>query len=226
MTADSQNNLFGRTSNPKNRSLTAGGSTGGEGPLIALRGSVLGFATDIGGSIRIPALCNGIYGFKPSSCVIPFSGQRMPFAEGWEGIGIVASAGPMATTARACAFAMEAIMKAVPANLDPSCLRIPWIDNVQDRLRDSKRLRIGVIADDGLFTPTPPVRRGLNESVDKLKKAGVTIVPLMIPLLTDVLPVIGGMLGVDGSQASNILLISMPNLSLDIQIDIRSTLWT
>ena len=48
MTADSDNNVFGRTVNPHNINLTAGGSTGGEGALIALRGSVLGVGTDIG----------------------------------------------------------------------------------------------------------------------------------------------------------------------------------
>lgn len=57
MTADSDNNVYGRTLNPHNTNLTAGGSTGGEGALIALRGSVLGVGTDIAGSIRIPSLC-------------------------------------------------------------------------------------------------------------------------------------------------------------------------
>jgi amidase len=66
MTGDSDNNVFGRTLNPRNTKLTAGGSTGGEGALIALRGSVLGVGTDIGGSIRVPSLCNGLYGFRPS----------------------------------------------------------------------------------------------------------------------------------------------------------------
>lgn len=66
MTGDSDNNVFGRTLNPRNVSLTAGGSTGGEGALLALRGSVLGVGTDIGGSVRVPAVCNGIYGFRPS----------------------------------------------------------------------------------------------------------------------------------------------------------------
>jgi hypothetical protein len=42
MTADSDNNVYGRTLNPKNLSLTPGGSTGGEGALIAMRGSILG----------------------------------------------------------------------------------------------------------------------------------------------------------------------------------------
>ncbi|KAK4498039.1 hypothetical protein PRZ48_010695 [Zasmidium cellare] len=57
MTADSDNNVFGRTLNPNNLSLTAGGSSGGEGALIALRGSILGVGTDIAGSIRIPSIC-------------------------------------------------------------------------------------------------------------------------------------------------------------------------
>lgn len=47
MTGDSDNNLFGRTLNPANSRLTAGGSSGGEGALIALRGSVLGVGTDV-----------------------------------------------------------------------------------------------------------------------------------------------------------------------------------
>jgi amidase len=43
------NNIFGRTANPYNRSLTSGGSSGGEGALIALKGSPLGVGSDIGG---------------------------------------------------------------------------------------------------------------------------------------------------------------------------------
>ena len=46
--------------------FTPGGSTGGEGALLALEGSLIGWGTDIGGSIRIPSLMNGLYGLKPS----------------------------------------------------------------------------------------------------------------------------------------------------------------
>lgn len=42
MALDSENNLFGRTLNPFNRLLTAGGSSGGEGALIRMKGSPLG----------------------------------------------------------------------------------------------------------------------------------------------------------------------------------------
>lgn len=49
---ETNNNVFGRTVNPHNRKLTPGGSSGGEGALIAAHGSPLGVGTDIGGSIR------------------------------------------------------------------------------------------------------------------------------------------------------------------------------
>lgn len=48
MIAESVNNVFGRTVNPRNRNLTSGGSSGGESALIAFGGSRLGVGTDIG----------------------------------------------------------------------------------------------------------------------------------------------------------------------------------
>jgi amidase len=48
MAGETVNNIIGYTPNPKNRYLSAGGSSGGEGALISLRGSPLGFGTYIG----------------------------------------------------------------------------------------------------------------------------------------------------------------------------------
>lgn len=50
------NNIFGRTSNPYNRNLTSGGSSGGEGALIAMGGSPLGVGSDIGGFVVGPMM--------------------------------------------------------------------------------------------------------------------------------------------------------------------------
>jgi fatty acid amide hydrolase 2 len=47
-----------------------GGSSGGEGCILASAGSVVGIGSDIGGSIRMPAFFNGIYGHKPTRGVI------------------------------------------------------------------------------------------------------------------------------------------------------------
>ena len=48
MHAETSTNLYGVTTNPYNRQLTAGGSSGGEGALLGLRGSCLGIGSDIG----------------------------------------------------------------------------------------------------------------------------------------------------------------------------------
>jgi hypothetical protein len=48
---ETSNNIYGYTTNPFNRDLSPGGSSGGEGALIACRGSLMGVGTDIGGSI-------------------------------------------------------------------------------------------------------------------------------------------------------------------------------
>ena len=71
----SVNKLFGRTTNPWNPALTAGGSTGGGAAAVAagLTGAELG--SDIGGSIRVPAAFCGLYAHKPSAGVVANSGH-------------------------------------------------------------------------------------------------------------------------------------------------------
>ncbi|KAG1663619.1 Fatty-acid amide hydrolase 2 [Nymphon striatum] len=63
---ESSNNLYGRTNNPYNTTRMVGGSSGGEACLISAVGSPFGIGSDIGGSIRMPAFFNGIFGHKPS----------------------------------------------------------------------------------------------------------------------------------------------------------------
>jgi amidase len=75
MTGETINNIIGYTFNPKNRNLSSGGSSGGESALICLKGSPIGFGTDIGGSIRIPAGFNGLYGIRPSHGRMPNEGM-------------------------------------------------------------------------------------------------------------------------------------------------------
>ncbi|MET0264807.1 MAG: amidase [Duganella sp.] len=67
MTAESTNPRYGRTNNPHDVQRVAGGSSGGEGALVAARASAFGVGSDILGSIRIPAAFCGVVGFKPHS---------------------------------------------------------------------------------------------------------------------------------------------------------------
>jgi fatty acid amide hydrolase 2 len=81
MWVESENRLYGRTNNAYDPSRTAGGSSGGEGAAVGSGGTPLGLGSDIGGSIRLPAFFNGVFGHKASSWVVPNSGQFPP-AEG------------------------------------------------------------------------------------------------------------------------------------------------
>ncbi|KAI5258661.1 amidase [Aureobasidium subglaciale] len=193
MTADSDNNVWGRTLNPSNLKLTAGGSSGGEGSLVAMRGSVLGIGTDIAGSIRIPAICNGIYSARPSSGIVPFAGQQSPEVPGMPGIEVVA--GPMATSSRACLYFMKTIMTAQAWHYDSSCLHLRWTGE-----QSKRKPRIGVVLDDGLYTPFPPVRRAIREAAQKLRSAGIDIVELRLPHVAEALGITFGMFALDGCK--------------------------
>jgi fatty acid amide hydrolase 2 len=75
---ESANRVYGRTSNPYDLGRTAGGSSGGEGAAVGCGGSPFGVASDIAGSIRIPALFCGTFGHKPSSGLVPNTGLWPP----------------------------------------------------------------------------------------------------------------------------------------------------
>jgi fatty acid amide hydrolase 2 len=75
---ESSNRVYGRTSNPYDPRRAAGGSSGGEGAAVGSGASPFGLASDIGGSIRIPALFCGVFGHKPSSGLVPTTGNYPP----------------------------------------------------------------------------------------------------------------------------------------------------
>lgn len=154
--------------NPLNRHLTSGGSSGGESALIAFCGSPLGVGTDIGGSLRIPAACTGIFTLRPSFG--RFTTQRC--TSGLAGQEAVASVnGPMARTLEDIALYSEAVIDAQPWLVDPKCIPIPW-----RHVEPKRRLKIAALWNDGVVAPTPPVARALKVTVEKLKAAGHEIV--------------------------------------------------
>lgn len=97
MWVESENRLYGRTRNPYDARRTAGGSSGGEGAAIGSGGSPVGLGTDIGGSIRLPAFFNGVFGHKPTPGLVPNSGHFPPGPTG-EAIRLL-GLGPLARRA-------------------------------------------------------------------------------------------------------------------------------
>jgi amidase len=196
MTGDSDNNVFGRTLNPRNKNLTAGGSTGGEGVLLALRGSILGVGTDIAGSIRVPSVCNATYGFRPSVGLVPHGGVRDLTVPGTDGVR--STAGPMATSIRDCSLFLKSIMQADTWKYDSTAISLSWRN-----LEGKQRLRIGFVENDGMFTPSPPVRRGLRKAVDQLQGDDrIEIIPITLPNVKEICQDLISYLSLSGGEVS------------------------
>ncbi|EFE41346.1 general amidase GmdB [Trichophyton verrucosum HKI 0517] len=157
MIAETVNNVFGRTTNPFNRLTSSGGSSGGESALIAFRGSPLGVGTDI-----------GIFTLKPSFGRFPNFKTKSGLA-GQESVTSVN--GPMARDLRSISLWAEAVVGSQPWITDPKCLPIPWRE-----VELKRSLKIGILWNDGMVRPTPPVRRALKETAEKLRLAGHEVV--------------------------------------------------
>jgi len=176
MWPETYNHIFGRTVNPYNRKLTSGGSSGGEGALIALKGSPLGVGSDIGGSVRIPAALCGIYGFRPSYGRVPYAGC----ANSMEGQDSVPSVlGPLSRSLSGIKAFMQSVAASKPWERDPLAVRKAWDEEgyqLRDHGGDPKALVFAILWDNGHVVPHPPIKRGLEEAKNALEKAGHKVV--------------------------------------------------
>ncbi len=109
----SENELYGRTSNPWDVSRVPGGSSGGSAAAVAAGLVPIAIGTDGGGSIRIPSSFCGVAGIKPTFGLVP----REPQLPGWFSLTHV---GPIAFTVADCALMLSVM--AGPDPLDPISL--------------------------------------------------------------------------------------------------------
>lgn len=172
MWCETENPLWGVTTNPTNRELTPGGSTGGESALLSQMGSMIGWGTDLGGSIRIPSHMMGLYGLKPSHG--RFSYDRVSVST--EGQGHVPSVvGPMARSLSSLRSVAQAVIEAQLWKTDPQIVPVPWRQDLFDEVQD-RPLVIGFLTDDGTIRAHPPIVRVLEAVAGKLRAAGHEIV--------------------------------------------------
>ncbi len=98
----SYNPHFGEVPNPLAPGRSAGGSSAGSGAALAAGLADAALGSDSGGSIRIPAACCGVVGFKPSRGLVSLEGC-FPLAPGFD------HAGPMGRDVETCARMLEAL---------------------------------------------------------------------------------------------------------------------
>jgi aspartyl-tRNA(Asn)/glutamyl-tRNA(Gln) amidotransferase subunit A len=128
----SENRTFGTVPNPLAPGRIAGGSSGGCGAALAagLVDSALG--TDSGGSIRIPAACCGVVGFKPTHGLVPLDGC-FPLAPSFD------HAGPMARDVAGCERMLEALVPGftpVDVSLDQVRMGVAWTERADPLVRE------------------------------------------------------------------------------------------
>ena len=163
MWIESSNHLYGRTNNAYNPKRTAGGSSGGEGAAIGAGFAPIGLGTDIGGSIRLPAFFNGVFGHKPSPGIVPCSGH-FPAPTGEGASAEMLAAGPLVRRAEDLVPFLQAVAGrddgdpiSRDAELgDPATVSLEGLDvvlsegatllPVRGELRDARERAAGVLA--------------------------------------------------------------------------------
>ncbi|KAM0547300.1 hypothetical protein ACHAPJ_010435 [Fusarium lateritium] len=191
---ETTSNLWGRTLNPFNGLLGAGGSSGGDAALVAMKGAPIALPSDIGGSIRAPAAFCGLYAIRPTS-------QRIPKGN-WAGtmtgqVTAKDSAGPICHSIDDVRLFTEVIGSHQPQHrYDTNSVPIPW-----RKISLPKKLAVGIMKWDGVVMPQPPVLRAIEHTkkvllndgfedggADTLAKVAITREPL-VPAFADLMRV-------------------------------------
>jgi amidase len=163
------NPVHGTTNNPWNVAHTPGGSSGGSAAAIAAGLSGLELGSDIGGSIRLPAHCCGVFGHKPTWGIIPTRGH-VPPAPGVLTEHDINVVGPIARSADDLELALGVLAGPLDDAAKGWKLALPAPRGAS--LRD---YRIAAWLDDAACPVDSAVREGLEASVEALRAAGARV---------------------------------------------------
>lgn len=192
MWMESANKIYGRTNNPYDRERTAGGSSGGEGALVGAGASPLGLGSDVGGSIRMPAFFNGVFGHKPTGGLVPNTGHYPPATNMLQRY---VTTGPLARRAEDLLPVLRII--AGPDGIEERCIE-PHIPAEPVPLR---KLTAYVVRGNGVFEVERPMLDALDRAARALGASGVRIEERRIPGLARALEIWSAMLH-EGGQVS------------------------
>jgi len=180
------NKIYGRTNNCYHYNRTCGGSSGGEGAIIGSGGSPFGLGSDIGGSIRMPAFFNGIFGHKPTGGLVPSTGQ---FPEGENEIKRYATTGPLARRAEDLMPLLTTL--AGPDQMDTGCINMT-LGNPS--LVDMKSLKIINVVNNGKIKVNKELCDIQQKCVNAWKLLGAQIIDHSIPALANALDIWSAMI--------------------------------
>ncbi|KXS18647.1 amidase signature enzyme [Gonapodya prolifera JEL478] len=184
---ETNNVVWGKTLNPFNLKAVPGGSTSGEGCLIAVGSSPLGVSgilqrllsvqpTQVHrffqfifqykiGSIRVPSSINGLYSLKPSTRRFAYNGSKVPFIGAPD--AVLPVNGPIARSVDDIE-----LYTLVQYDIEGWRIDLNVIQRQCVKPELPKKLRVGYILDNGIRKPVGPVERAIRSVVAGLEKAG------------------------------------------------------
>lgn len=169
MAYETDNCLYGRTSNPWNLDYSSGGSSGGESSAIAACMSAGGLGSDSGGSVREPAHFTGICSLKPTPGRIPGGGHLPPCVGPFSTLGAI---GPMARTIKDVSLMFDVLSG--QDITDPVGAPVSLRKSSVEELRS---ISIGYFEDDGIVPVTPETRVAIQAAAEALRRAGFKVSP-------------------------------------------------
>ena len=161
---ETDNEVYGRTSNPYDLGRTTGGSSGGSAAIVAAGGAPFDIGSDSGNSIRQPAHLCGVAGIKPTSGRVP----RTRHWPGYEGLfESFTQLGPIARRVEDLELVLPII--AGPDGEDPHVVPAPLGDPGKV---DVGRLRVAWFDDNGIRTPTPETIAAVRPASARSRRPG------------------------------------------------------
>jgi amidase len=156
--------LHGATRNPWDPDRTSGGSSGGDAVAVATGMAPLGLASDLGGSLRVPALASGVAALRPTPGRVPFAGapERPPSMTQQ----LFAVPGPVGRDVADLHATLEVLVGPDPA--DPWSVPVP----LDHSAFPPGRRRVAVTLDPGGGGVDPIVAEGVRRAADALDRAG------------------------------------------------------
>jgi amidase len=169
----SYNAIYGQTNNPWDLKRTPGGSSGGSAAALAAGLGYLSAGSDIGGSLRVPAHFCGIFSHKPTLDLVSLQGHLPGGGPGLPDFStLLAVGGPLARSAADLLAALKVI--GGPTGWDAKAWK--W-QMPEPRHRSLKDFRVGYVIDDPFAPPTPEMKAVLENVIEQLRRAGVSLKP-------------------------------------------------
>jgi amidase len=173
------NDVYGRSNNPWDLGRTPGGSSGGAAAAVAAGLTPLELGSDIGGSIRLPSHCCGVYGLKPSWGTVPVRGH-IPGPPGSMLTVDVGVAGPIARSVADLRAAFDVL--AGPVAEDAAGWRLDL--DAGRPIGSVSELRVATVFNDGtdLVPLAGDVSDCLADFAGRLSDAGAAVEAVALPV--------------------------------------------